>query len=85
MTGIPLTRLSTEDSMRLMQMEGELHKRVIRLAFVTMRRNMQLYGKCYESGVPVKCSIDGGRISALSSFETEDDLPWLAPVLSTFR
>jgi len=29
MTGIPLTRLSTEDSMRLMQMEGELHKRVI--------------------------------------------------------
>ena len=29
MTGIPLTRLSTEDSMRLMQMEEELHKRVI--------------------------------------------------------
>jgi ATP-dependent Clp protease ATP-binding subunit ClpC len=29
MTGIPLTRMSTEDSMRLMQMEGELHKRVI--------------------------------------------------------
>jgi len=28
-TGIPLTRLSTEDSMRLMQMENELHKRVI--------------------------------------------------------
>jgi ATP-dependent Clp protease ATP-binding subunit ClpC len=28
-TGIPLTRLSTEDSMRLMQMESELHKRVI--------------------------------------------------------
>ncbi|MEE9602730.1 MAG: ATP-dependent Clp protease ATP-binding subunit [Thermoguttaceae bacterium] len=28
-TGIPLTRLSTEDSMRLMQMEDELHKRVI--------------------------------------------------------
>lgn len=29
MTGIPLTRLSTEDSLRLMQMEAELHKRVI--------------------------------------------------------
>jgi ATP-dependent Clp protease ATP-binding subunit ClpC len=29
MTGIPLTRMSTEDSMRLMQMEDELHKRVI--------------------------------------------------------
>jgi len=29
MTGVPLTRLSTEDSMRLMQMEDELHKRVI--------------------------------------------------------
>ncbi|HEX3998256.1 MAG TPA: ATP-dependent Clp protease ATP-binding subunit [Pirellulales bacterium] len=29
MTGIPLTRMSTEDSMRLMQMESELHKRVI--------------------------------------------------------
>lgn len=28
-TGIPLTRLTTEDSMRLMQMEDELHKRVI--------------------------------------------------------
>src|SRR5271156_4843767 len=27
MTGIPLTRMSTEDSMRLMQMETELHKR----------------------------------------------------------
>ncbi len=29
MTGIPLTRLSTEDSLRLMKMEGELHKKVI--------------------------------------------------------
>lgn len=29
MTGIPLTRLSTEDSKRLMQMESELHKRVV--------------------------------------------------------
>ncbi len=29
MTGIPLTRLSTEDSMRLMQMEDELHQRVV--------------------------------------------------------
>ncbi|MFV1964065.1 MAG: ATP-dependent Clp protease ATP-binding subunit [Pirellulaceae bacterium] len=29
MTGIPLTRLSTEDSLRLMEMEKELHKRVI--------------------------------------------------------
>jgi ATP-dependent Clp protease ATP-binding subunit ClpC len=29
MTGVPLTRLSTEDSMRLMQMEDELHKRVV--------------------------------------------------------
>jgi len=29
MTGIPLTRLTTEDSMRLMQMEEELHKHVI--------------------------------------------------------
>ena len=29
MTGIPLTRLTTEDSMRLMQMEDELHKHVI--------------------------------------------------------
>jgi ATP-dependent Clp protease ATP-binding subunit ClpC len=29
MTGIPLTRLSTEDSMRLMKMEAELHKRVV--------------------------------------------------------
>jgi len=29
MTGIPLTRLSTEDSMRLMQMEADLHKRVV--------------------------------------------------------
>ena len=29
MTGIPLTRLSTEDSMRLMRMEEELHKRVV--------------------------------------------------------
>ncbi len=29
MTGIPLTRLSTEDSMRLLQMEDELHKRVV--------------------------------------------------------
>jgi len=28
-TGIPLTRMTTEDSMRLMQMEGELHKRVV--------------------------------------------------------
>ena len=29
MTGIPLTRMTVEDSMRLMKMEGELHKRVI--------------------------------------------------------
>ena len=29
MTGIPLTRLSTEDSLRLMKMEEELHGRVI--------------------------------------------------------
>ena len=29
MTGIPLTRMTTEDSMRLMQMENELHTRVI--------------------------------------------------------
>ena len=29
MTGIPLTRLSTEDSLRLMKMEQELHRRVI--------------------------------------------------------
>ncbi|MEX0792712.1 MAG: ATP-dependent Clp protease ATP-binding subunit, partial [Pirellulaceae bacterium] len=29
MTGIPLTRMSTEDTMRLMQMEDELHKKVI--------------------------------------------------------
>ncbi|TWT34035.1 ClpA/B family protein [Posidoniimonas corsicana] len=29
MTGIPLTRMSTEDSLRLMQMEDELHKKVI--------------------------------------------------------
>ncbi|MFV2066887.1 MAG: AAA family ATPase, partial [Pirellulales bacterium] len=29
MTGIPLTRMSTEDSLRLMQMEEELHQRVI--------------------------------------------------------
>jgi ATP-dependent Clp protease ATP-binding subunit ClpC len=29
MTGIPLTRLSTEDSVRLMGMEAELHKRVV--------------------------------------------------------
>ncbi|GIW74576.1 MAG: hypothetical protein KatS3mg103_1098 [Phycisphaerales bacterium] len=29
MTGIPLTRLSTEDSLRLMKMEKELHKRVV--------------------------------------------------------
>jgi ATP-dependent Clp protease ATP-binding subunit ClpC len=29
MTGIPLTRLSTEDSKRLMQMEDELHNKVI--------------------------------------------------------
>jgi len=29
MTGIPLTRLSTEDSERLMHMEEELHKRVV--------------------------------------------------------
>src|SRR5262245_38641026 len=29
MTGIPLTRMSTEDSMRLMEMEKDLHKRVV--------------------------------------------------------
>jgi ATP-dependent Clp protease ATP-binding subunit ClpC len=29
MTGIPLMRMSTEDSMRLMEMENELHRRVI--------------------------------------------------------
>jgi len=29
MTGIPLTRMSTEDTMRLMNMEGELHEKVI--------------------------------------------------------
>jgi ATP-dependent Clp protease ATP-binding subunit ClpC len=29
MTGIPLTRMSTEDSLRLMKMEDELHNRVI--------------------------------------------------------
>ncbi|MFN6207205.1 MAG: ATP-dependent Clp protease ATP-binding subunit [Planctomycetota bacterium] len=29
MTGIPLTRLSTEDSLRLIKMEDELHKKVI--------------------------------------------------------
>jgi ATP-dependent Clp protease ATP-binding subunit ClpC len=29
MTGIPLTRLSTEDSLRLLKMEDELHERVI--------------------------------------------------------
>jgi ATP-dependent Clp protease ATP-binding subunit ClpC len=29
MTGIPLTRMSTEDSMRLMKMEDDLHKRVV--------------------------------------------------------
>ncbi len=28
-TGIPLTRLTTEDSLRLMKMEGDLHKRVV--------------------------------------------------------
>ncbi|UUO08469.1 ATP-dependent Clp protease ATP-binding subunit [Blastopirellula sp. J2-11] len=29
MTGIPLTRMTTEDTMRLMQMEDELHRKVI--------------------------------------------------------
>ncbi|HWA97540.1 MAG TPA: ATP-dependent Clp protease ATP-binding subunit, partial [Pirellulales bacterium] len=29
MTGIPLTRMTTEDSLRLMEMEKDLHKRVI--------------------------------------------------------
>ncbi|MCH8044123.1 MAG: ATP-dependent Clp protease ATP-binding subunit [Planctomycetes bacterium] len=29
MTGIPLTRMTTEDTMRLMEMESELHKRVV--------------------------------------------------------
>jgi ATP-dependent Clp protease ATP-binding subunit ClpC len=29
MTGIPLTRMTTEDSLRLMQMEDDLHKRVV--------------------------------------------------------
>jgi ATP-dependent Clp protease ATP-binding subunit ClpC len=29
MTGIPLTRMSTEDTLRLMQMEEELHRRVV--------------------------------------------------------
>ncbi len=29
MTGIPLTRLTTEDSLRLMKMEDDLHKRVV--------------------------------------------------------
>ena len=29
MTGIPLTRMTTEDTLRLMNMEGELHNRVI--------------------------------------------------------
>ena len=29
MTGIPLTRMTTEDSMRLMKMEDELHKKVV--------------------------------------------------------
>jgi ATP-dependent Clp protease ATP-binding subunit ClpC len=29
MTGIPLTRMTTEDTMRLMQMEADLHKKVI--------------------------------------------------------
>jgi len=29
MTGIPLTRMTTEDSMRLMHMEDDLHKRVV--------------------------------------------------------
>jgi ATP-dependent Clp protease ATP-binding subunit ClpC len=29
MTGVPLTRLSTEESLRLMKMEAELHKRVV--------------------------------------------------------
>ena len=29
MTGIPLTRMTTEDTMRLMQMEDELHEKVI--------------------------------------------------------
>jgi ATP-dependent Clp protease ATP-binding subunit ClpC len=29
MTGIPLTRMSTEDSMRLMKMEDDLHKKVV--------------------------------------------------------
>jgi ATP-dependent Clp protease ATP-binding subunit ClpC len=29
MTGIPLTRLTTEDSLRLMNMEADLHKRVV--------------------------------------------------------
>ncbi|HEV7282256.1 MAG TPA: ATP-dependent Clp protease ATP-binding subunit [Pirellulaceae bacterium] len=29
MTGIPLTRLSTEDSLRLLKMENELHKKVV--------------------------------------------------------
>ena len=29
MTGIPLTRLSTEDSLRLMKMEDQLHKKVV--------------------------------------------------------
>jgi len=29
MTGIPLTRMTTEDSMRLMQMEDEIHQRVV--------------------------------------------------------
>ena len=28
-TGVPLTRMTTEDSMRLMKMEDELHKRVV--------------------------------------------------------
>ena len=29
MTGVPLTRLSSEDTVRLLAMEGELHKRVV--------------------------------------------------------
>ncbi len=29
MTGVPLTRLSSEDAVRLLQMEDELHKRIV--------------------------------------------------------
>ena len=72
MTGIPLTRMTTEDSMRLMRMEDELHKRVISqdeaIKSISKAVRRSRSGLKDPSGPPGASSLPGPRASARRSW-----------------